>query len=181
MGGSVDDLKVQIVGGEKTYQLTDDDVARLLATAKIKRSFGGAEIDDPEYGGVKVKIGSGDKAKEYTVVLGNWQWIEAERELKVTGVQKISERINSSEEAQTIFCQIALRKHHKNLKLEDVAVLRDWRAEGQPTLWDAVQRAMTFSKPHHFSDEEVDPKALRAVQAALMLMVQPQPDSTSTT
>jgi hypothetical protein len=167
-------VKVQVVIGDKVVSLDPDGVnahlySALLAACKTKRDFGGLEYSDPEYGIVKVTIGSGDKAKEYTVQIGNWEWELAERAFSVKGVDGVI-KAWESEKNQTEFCRIALSRHHKDLKPEAVALLRDWKsAEGRFALKDAVDKALVFSKPHRFPDEEVDPKALEAAGAAMLL------------
>ncbi len=171
------DIKVQIVIDEKAYALDDEGMAKLFAACRQEKTFGGTEYSDPEYGIVKVKLGK--DGKEYTVQVGNWEWELAEKAFGVKGVQGVI-KASESEKNATEFYRIALSRHHANMSTKDVAALRDWRRKGEPTLKDAVERALAFSKPHVFPDEEADPKALEAVKAGLLLLMSPPASPSST-
>ncbi len=139
----------------------------------VKRTYGGLGVST-EYGDVLVTIAGTD----YTLRIGEREWYAAESKFKVKGVDKVVDKANESVENTVDFYIIALTRHHgEELKKKDgltrdkVSDLMDWKPaeEGQPTLRDALERCLTFTRPAKFPDEEIDPKAL---QAALLLIAE---------
>jgi hypothetical protein len=175
------DVKVQIVVDGKALDLDPNGAnaelwKTLRSACRTKKEFGGTAYKDHEYGTVEVEV----KGKPYTIRVGNSEWEQAEKSFGVKGVMAVN-RACESEANKTAFMRICLNRHQPNIKHAEVQELRDWRnTEGRFPLQDAFERALAFSKPYVFVDEEVDPKALEAVNVALLLAGMNLPDSTST-
>lgn len=175
------DIKIIVDGRE--YVLTDEGLVKLQKECCTKKDFGGTTYSDQEYGAVEVKLRPEPKQelKTYTVIVGNLEWWKAEDQFKVKGIRAIKAALEG-ERNMTEFYRIALERSHKGITSEQVAKLRDYKpADGGPRLRDAVERAMSFSKPHEFPDEEVDPKVLQAIVAAMAVVATNLPESTATT
>ena len=139
-----------------------------LASLRVKRDFHGAEVTTG-YGDVPVTI----DGKVYVLRIGEREWFKAEQLYGVKGLgDEMRAKIDESEETQAKFYQIALQRHQKDIPLETVADLMDWKEAGRPTLYDALQRCLHFSKPALWPDEEVDPKALLALIQAMTVKSQ---------
>jgi hypothetical protein len=156
------EIKILIDG--QAFALDDDGMAA-IAALRMPRDYRGAEPANA-YGDVPVEI-AGDT---YTLRIGNREWWRAEEVFKKKGVQAIVDHVNASERALAEFYLIALSRHHgKLMTIEKVGELMDWRpADGQPSLRDALERALTFSRPKQFPADEPDPKAQAALMAALL-------------
>jgi hypothetical protein len=176
------DVKVQIVVDGAVHVLGEGDMAALLAACKQPKAFGGTEYKDPEYGTVEVKLrpAPGKEPITYTVVMGNHEWWLAEEQFKVKGIKAILAQAEGERNLTELY-RISLSRHQKGITTEQVAMLRDYRPADGPTLKDAFDRACVFSKPAVFADEDVDPKAVAAVKAGLILAVTPPAESTTTT
>jgi len=155
------EIKILIDG--HAFALDDDGLAA-IAALRTPRDYRGVEPANA-YGDVPVEIAG----ETYTLRIGNREWWRAEELFKKKGVQAIVDHVNASERALAEFYLIALSRHHKLMTIEKVGELMDWRPEeGRPSLRDALERALTFSRPKQFPADEPDPKAQAALMAALL-------------
>lgn len=137
-----------------------------LAKLRVKRTYNGAEIANA-VGDVNIEI----NGKPYVVRMGTREWLAAEDAFKVKGIPAITKLINTHEKSLAEFYRIALSRYHGGMKVNEIYELMDWRGEaGAPTLKDALERALSYSRPAFFKDEDVDPKAQAAIQAAFLAM-----------
>ncbi len=167
--------EISIVINGQPFHLDAEGMAALGALT-VKKTFGGAEVATA-FGDVLVTIGD----RNLTLRIGNKEWWAAQEKFKVEGVDNIMKKVDSNEKRLAEFYQIALSRHHKDLKIEEVAELMDWREEGRPTLRDALERCLSFSRPKSFPDEEQDPKARAALMAALLAKAATAQSASTTT